>query len=625
MSFWEELKRRNVVKVGMAYAIVAWLIAQVASVVAPALTLPEWTTRFVVLVLLLGFPLALFLAWAYEVTPEGIQRTKHVPLATSIRQLTGKRLNYVVTALLVLAVAYMALDDYLLPDRDADSADARTSTAADTQASPNASGQASVDDGAADASAASALPSSIAVLPFENLSPDESNAYFAAGIHEEILNQLAKLNGLNVIARTSVQRYLGTTLPISEIARELNVETVMEGSVRYADGRVLITAQLIDPRTNAHLWSDSYDHEFSDIFAIQTDVALNVAQALEVELSLDEQRRIARAPTESVAAYDHFLSARVYFLRQSPDSVRLGIEQVDRAIALDEDFALAWVLASELHNVAQSFFPTQAAEQQRLAIRAARRAIDLDPDLGNAHAALGYALSQQLDWIDAETSYRRAISLGIALGDMPAYSVLQLSAGNFARAREILVDARRIAPQNLTALAFLFYSNALLGDWQTASAQYALGKDLNEDWPTGDDLMMHLLLARGDRSRALAIPPPDPITAAVVADLDSPEAALRQLRRIYADPTSSDPASRRIIGTWAAYFGDHGLALDALRSAILGSSLNAMVLWLPHLEGLRSEAGFETFAREIGLVDYWREFGWPSVCRPRDGDDFECD
>jgi TolB-like protein len=238
MSFWTELRRRNVFKVGVAYAIVAWLVLQVAAIAFPALHLPAWTVTFVTALLLLGIPVALLLAWAYEVTPEGIKRTREVPHGQSITHLTGQKLNYIVTALLVVAVAFIAVDNYVLSKR-VSLEEARPASAEAPQA-------AAASPAPAQSRAPSVLPNSVAVLPFENLSPNKDDAYFAEGIHEEILNYLAKLKSLNVISRTSVVRYANTDKPIQEIAKELNVETVMEGSVRYANDRVRVTTQLID-------------------------------------------------------------------------------------------------------------------------------------------------------------------------------------------------------------------------------------------------------------------------------------------------------------------------------------------------------------------------------------------
>ena len=251
------------------------------------------------------------------------------------------------------------------------------------------------------------LPNSVAVLPFENLSPDPDNAYYAAGFHEEILNQLAKLSALNVIARTSMRQYANTEKSIPEIAEELNVQTVMEGSVRYADDRIRITTQLNDGITGAHLWSETYTRDFDDIFAIESDVAMNVANALAVEFSLAEQQSIEELPTDSTEAY-------VYYLRALAGDAN-NQSYLDQAIALDPEFALAYAekaywYAFELTGQSGAN-PSQAAELERAVENNANQALILNSSLGTAQAAL--AVLHQVNWRarEAEDAFQQAIEL----------------------------------------------------------------------------------------------------------------------------------------------------------------------------------------------------------------------
>lgn len=252
MSLLSELKRRNVVRVAVAYLAAAWLLLEVASVVLPSFLAPVWIMQALIVATSLGFPLAALLAWHYEWTPDGIRTTSDIPATAAVR-FTGRRLDFVIIGLLILAVAFLWID------RDDDSAVAANS---------------------------------IAVLPFANLSPDPENAYYAAGLHDEILNQLAKLSALSLVSRTTMLRYADTTLTIPEIARELEVANVIEGSVRFAGDRIRITMQLIDTATDEHIWSETYDREFNDIFEIESSIAKSVANALAAEFS--EEERIAR-------------------------------------------------------------------------------------------------------------------------------------------------------------------------------------------------------------------------------------------------------------------------------------------------------------------------------------------
>jgi TolB-like protein len=381
MSFWGELKRRNVVRVGIAYLVAAWLIIQVANTFFPALQLPEWTVTFVAALLILGFPLSIALSWAYELTPDGLKKTEDVKPAESVTRSTGRKLDRVIIAVLALAVVFLVLDSYWL-DRPAEPAESAPETAANAGApiAPSAS------------SAAAILRNSVAVLPFSNLSPNERDAYFAVGLHEEVLNQLSKLSNLSVISRTSVQRYVGSGLSIPEIARELKVTTVMEGNVRYAGDRIRVTVQLIEAATDQHLWSETYERPFDDIFAIESDIAMNVANALQAEFSPAEQEAIEQIPTTSPAAYALYLEA-TSILRQVGGS---GVGALlDRALAIDPGFANAYGLKARLASISfvNTTQGTGVATEDRAALEREVRELtaktfELDPENADARAAL---------------------------------------------------------------------------------------------------------------------------------------------------------------------------------------------------------------------------------------------
>jgi TolB-like protein/DNA-binding winged helix-turn-helix (wHTH) protein len=481
-------------------------------------------------------------------------------------------------------------------------------------------------------SAAPAPPrNSIALLPFVNLSPDPEDAYFAVGLHEEILNQLTKVSDLHVASRTSVQSYAGTQKTTPEIARELNVETVLDGSLRYADGRVLVTTRLNDGASNTTLWSESYDREFSNIFAIQSEIALNVARALKAELLPAERERVTRVPTTSVRAYELYLSATARQFRGTGAELFLAIEEIEQALALDENFALAWMRQSNLRTLAQYYEPERRAEHLARGAQAARTALGLDPSLGLAHAALGRALATKGEWTAAEAAYRKALDLNVPLGDPTGYAMLQLGVADFDYAREIYQESRAIAPHEPTVLLFLVLTNALLGEWSTAVAQYELGVRVFVPWreAEAENLMMHLRVGRNELEEARAIRDLDPINAAMIASLDAPQTALRELRSLYAATEPVNPNrwnAWRDIGLWAGHFGDAALALDAMRSAVteVGGAQMAYV-WLPQLEEMRQLPEFKAFLREIGIVAYWQEYGWPDICRPVGNDDFKCD
>jgi len=416
MSFWGELRRRNVFRVGAAYAVVAWLLIQVAGTLLPTFGAPDWVVPVFSAVIILGFPIAVVLAWAFELTPEGIRPTAAVDPRRSITSSTGQKLNIAIIALLVVAVGYMYADNYVL--NSADNAGAQASAIVDGATPAQLAGatpppnpaESAGGVAAADSARTAPVPNSVAVLPFDNLSPDEDNAYFAAGMHEEVLNQLAKLKNLRVISRTSMERYADSDLSVPEIARELNVSAVMEGSVRYdSNNRVRITAQLIDAATDQHIWSDSYDRDLADVFAIQADIAMNIANALLVEFTPLEQQLIEDVPTDSPEAYALFLRA----IEVNDYDQELAF--LEEAVAIDPEFALAYGRMASVYAFAVansdggSAIPLeQRNELETRAREYAERALAIDPYLAWAHAALAQVAMLRWRWTEAVAAFERA-------------------------------------------------------------------------------------------------------------------------------------------------------------------------------------------------------------------------
>jgi TolB-like protein/Tfp pilus assembly protein PilF len=357
-----ELRRRRVFRVAAVYLVVAFALLEAADVMLPRLGLPDWTVTFVVALALLGFPLSVVLAWAFDATSDGIRRTPPLDApdgaGAAAYGLTTKAAAVAVAVLLGTGLGAWA---YLRPVP----AEPGNSDAPDRRF--------------------------IAVLPFASLSADADNAYFAGGIHDELLTQLSKLGELRVVSRTSVQQYAGTTRTIREIAAELGVGTVLEGSVQRAGDRVRVQAQLIDARTDEHLWAERYDRELTDVFAIQSDIAESIARALQARLSSVERARMVERPTGNAAAYDFYLRAREYQIR--PTNTREDWEAAQRlleqAIALDPDFALAHARLSELHGRMHwwTYDPTEARRQ--LQHEHAERAVALQPGLLEARLAVG--------------------------------------------------------------------------------------------------------------------------------------------------------------------------------------------------------------------------------------------
>jgi len=618
MSFISELKRRNVFKVGVAYAIVAWLLIQIASIIVPAYQAPGWVLPIFVTLVSLGFPIAIFLAWVYELTPEGIKVTPSEGPARFHTQTTGQRLNYFIIGVLVLIVAFLVVDNYILVDKpEVVKVEQSTPPTVIEQAPTQQPSQAEI------------LPNSVAVLPFESMNPDENNVWFAAGLHEEILNQLAKLHNLNIIARTTMLHYAGTDKSIPEIATELNVKTVMEGSVRYANGHVRVTTQLIDPSTNVHLWSETYDHDLKDIFATESDIAMNVANALAAEFSPEEQARIEAVPNASPEAYALYLEALGLLVRWTPENINMAIERIDRALTLDPVFAEGWLLKGDIHSNASIWMPEQAAEHRAESDRAIRRALEINPSLPRAFAAQGRLATTRGEWQQIEEMRRKAIAGGAdehQLWNLYRYILGYLD--EFRDKAEIWVQR-----DPLDAVSSFFATNFydVTGNSGAALAEYERGRQIFEgvSYRPGHMSALVTLMGIGDRERIKALAASgvwgdNPVYTAVVDNFDTPDKAIAELHSLYDGTDKSAVIQLQHLAVWASWFGDQQLALSALSDIYNTTPPSVLWIWRPMYRDMRREPGFKDLVRKFGFVDFWKKYGWPDLCRPIGDEDFEC-
>jgi TolB-like protein/Tfp pilus assembly protein PilF len=409
-GLFAELKRRNVFRMAGLYFVGAWLVTQVASTVLPMFGAPEWLPRTIVILLAIGFVPTMIFSWVYELTPEGLKRDADVPLEQSIGKQTGRRIDFAIIAVLLAALAYFAVDKFVLAPRHV--------------------------AGTADASA----ERSIAVLPFENLSDEKSNGYFAEGIQDEILTRLAKIGALRVISRTSTQQFASKPGNLAEIARQLGVTNIVEGSVQKAGDAVRVNVQLIRATTDTHLWAEIYDRRLDNLFSVQSEVAGAIAQALQATLTGAEKTALATPPTTNPKAYDAWLRALVYDNRagEDPAGVELAIAQLNDATTLDPSFAAAWAALSRSHG-SQYFQQFDRSETRRQATKAALdRAVALAPDSVDTRTAIGYYQY----WI--ERDYAAAIATFSAIAAKEPNNVDAVQALGFvARRQGRFLDAIR--------------------------------------------------------------------------------------------------------------------------------------------------------------------------------------
>ena len=478
MSLFVELKRRNVFRVGIAYVVTAWLTLQVADIVLDNTPAPEWVMQVIMLLLGIGFPIALLFAWAFEVTPEGLKKEKDVDRSQSIAQSTGRRLDFAIIAVLIVALGYFAWDKFTLQN---DTAVPATSgileNTGDAEQARVASDQASAPP-----------EKSIAVLPFVNLSSDPEQEFFSDGISEELLNVLAQYPDVRVAARTSSFQFKGQNQDIGEIARLLKVKNVLEGSVRKSGTKLRITAQLIEADTGYHLWSETYDRELDDVFAIQDEISAAIGEALRVELALndDEAPDVPRvAESANTAAYEAYLRGRHLVNQRGRSNIARAVEDLKRSVRLDPDFApahawmaIAWTLMMDSPS---TYGDLSLAEVKERATPHIELALKLNPGLAEAYGAKGLLALNSSDLETAMSATARALELNPVYLD--AMNWRQIAASNFGDYHTSLEILQRIVEVDpLSIIGRLNYSSALANKDMEAGRAMAHGLVKQNTW-----------------------------------------------------------------------------------------------------------------------------------------------
>ncbi len=475
MSLIDELKRRNVFKVAAAYVIVGWLIMQAGEVMGPALRLPEWVNSLLAFLLILGFPLAMFFAWAFEMTPEGIRKEKEVDRIQSITHTTGQKLNFAIIALMAVALGYFVWDKFV--DGPEDEVEFSQVSSAVEQIGTTGISDAEKPD-----------KKSIAVIPFRNRSANEENAaFFSDGVHDELLTNLSKIEELKVISRTSVMSYRDTTKNLRQIGDELGVANVLEGGVQRAGNTVRINVQLIDAATDEHLWAEVYDRQLTaeNIFVIQTEIANAIAVALEATLSPREQELLAIIPTGNLEAYDNLLMAKQLIERGSWQNLRDAQSYLNRAIELDPLFVNAYVsLASSYAYL----FETGAVALQEVTEpwgEAIQTALSLDKNKADAHAEHAHFL-----WRNGKEGVEEAFDKARQLEPanveiMEVYGQYLRKTFHFDQALQVYQLARELDPVSIGILFGLARIHEARRETDQALELYARIRQLDPSNPSG--------------------------------------------------------------------------------------------------------------------------------------------
>ncbi len=587
MSLISELRRRRVFRVAAFYGAAAWIITEVADTVGPALFLPDWTTRFVVIAIAAGFPIAMIMAWVFDIGPQGIERTPDTADSRKAVQATGQKLIAGITLAAATALLGVFLYQFISERGPRDS---------------------------------------IAVLPFANMSGDINKDYFSDGISEELLNLLARIPSLKVAARTSSFAYRDKGMDARDVARELGVDTILEGSVRWAgDEDVRITAQLIDGDSGYHLWSETYNRRLSDIFKVQDEISVAIVQALKIKFEpeddKDDQATVAReVPTIDPKAYDFYLLGRHEWKKRGEQAIRKSIEHYQSALGRAPGFARASAALAAAYVLLPIYDPENAEETIQAASDEAMKALAQNVKLSEAYAVLAQIDMDNWEWTDAEAGFFFATSLDSH--DATAqhwYSVLLRNVGRLDESLVAAEKALKLDQESPAINANLASVHMLLGNDDAALESAGKAKELGY-YAGMEGLQGVIQLRQGNLAEAetafaaFAVQEgmdPEHMVAIVRARNDPELAEL-----ILTDMEAFDPGPEQF---WTyVLLGRSELALAAAEALVENRSFAFEWLWSPEAKGLRQQPGFGELLRKAGLVNYWQQYGWPPSCQAQD-------
>ena len=586
MSVFEELKRRNVLRVAAAYVVAAWLVIQVVETLFPVFGLSDAAIRVVVIILAIGLVPMVIFAWAFELTSDGLKLDKDVDRSQSITARTGKMLDRVIMVVLALALGYFAFDKFVLsPGRQA----AKLATAT----------QEAHQEGRTEALVGSYGDHSIAVLPFVNMSDDASNEYFSDGISEELLNLLAKIPELRVTSRSSAFAFKGEKIDIPEVAKKLNVAHILEGSVRKAGNRVRITTQLIEARSDTHLWSETYDRTLDDIFAVQDDIAAVVVSQLKVTL-LGEVPKIRKTDPK---AYQLFLEGQ-YLKRQiSIDSLHRAIEAFKQAVEIDPAYVPAWAELADTYIWAWSSDEFSIEERHALADQAIEKAINTDPDYAFAYYVRG------ISWIFTKNKFQQGIEdfqYALKLDPDNAFLVAAIGKGAFLTGKYDLAITQyqaALAIEPIVPEFYLFLGRAYLSSGRLDDAEASFEKLLSlSPAAYGKFYLWQTLLLKGELEAALAESDTDYRRAVTHYALGNAAVADEALADFIKN---ADPYS---IAMAYGYRGDVDKTFEWLDYMLENSdNYPTFILTETAFRSIHSDPRWEPLLEKLGLLEFWLE------------------
>jgi len=617
MSFFTELKRRNVFRVGIAYLIGSWLLAQIAELLLDTFRAPEWTMQFIVVVLMIGFPIAVFFAWAFELTADGVKRESEVDRSQSIRGETGRKLDRSIIAILVVALAYFVWESRFENDAALAVENESIVSATEKQTAQPA-----------------AEIKSVAVLPFVNMSSDPEQEYFSDGITEEIINALVKIPGLSVPARTSVFGFKGHQGDVRKIGEQLGVAHVLEGSIRSQGKQVRITAQLIKVDDGFHLWSETFDRKLDNIFVVQEEIASAIAIILTGELGLD----VVTVPnkTRNMEAYDSYLQGRALLHKRGLENLDQAIKLFKRTTELDPEFAPGWAAMALTYSVMD--WTTELID---VTIATAKHALSLDPENVDALDALASALRDSWQWAESEPYFEQALAIDPQSSELlEDYAEFLGMVGRFDEYLAVAEKGYAIDPL-LGPLADS-YTWALMDH-----RQFSKVMEIIEQWNRSTDpedippfwyepvWKMIPLMASGDNAGTIEMVrdlSPEymatPIRDAIIGILENPEnLQAREVLRaaISVEDISGYDSDAYLSNLVLIHSGDIDFVIDlTITDGRKYSFGNVEPIWSPIYTPFRQHPRFGEYLELLNLPDYWDQAGWPDICQRRDDGRIEC-
>jgi len=614
-SFFTELKRRNVFKVGGAYLVLAWFLIQVTVAAIPAFGMPEWVDTVVFFFCILGFPFALFFAWAFEVTPEGIKKETDISSDESIAVHTGRKFNFVIIGLLVLIAGYFVYETRFASEDEQNLVVENPSTEID-----------SVKEIATEPEG-----SSIAVLPFVNMSSDKEQEYFSDGITEEILNVLAKLPKLHVTSRSSSFFYKGKDIKISQVAEELGVNNILEGSVRRSGNKIRITAQLIEAKTDKHLWSQTYDRELKDIFAVQDEIAQAIVVVLKDILQIDtliNTTLTSTTLTANLEAYDLFLKGRHAFY-QREGYLDSAIELLQQAVELDPQFSEAWAFLAASASIALIYTTDISDEDANaLANDAVAIALELRPDSSLVNTVLGRQSALRYQWQQSINYLTKAIELDTTNSTAHTWLGYQYhKLGYIQRATEHYEKAVLLEPQvgvSQNNLSAIYMAD---GKYQAGykHAIEALELDFDGAFFTLLPVIIQGHLAKdiyqlNDKYMLDSVSYPQNEASLLFLKLFKTLKPGQENSALLTSYEQQYPGLFSIhIYLWFGYVHEYFELIDIElgQQNIDVTLLDVMrgILWLPQNKIILEDPRTIKLFEQAGIVDYWKAAGFPDGCR----------